>query len=93
VFAIITLSSLILLTFGRQVVIAPRVRRQRFTELGILMIGLLAVSISAFRSSATAPATSTALLFAPLPLLLWAAVRLGLGALTLPFLSLPSSRW
>jgi len=85
VFATITIAPLILLTVAGQVVPARR-GRQRYGELGWLTLGLLAVSFLVFSSYAPGPATSGALLFAPLPLLLWAAVRLGSGGLALSLL-------
>jgi PAS domain S-box-containing protein len=86
VFAIITIPPLTVLTVTGQVVSAPRSPRQRYGELGFLVLGLLAVGIAVFSSTVAGPATSTTLLFAPLPLLLWAAVRLGSGAVALSLL-------
>jgi signal transduction histidine kinase len=86
VFAIITIPPLIVLTVAGQVASAQRGRRQRYGELGFLTLGLLAVGIPVFGWYVPGPATSTALLFAPLPLLLWAAVRLGSGGLALSLL-------
>jgi PAS domain S-box-containing protein len=85
VFAIITIPPLILLTVAGQAVTARR-GRQRYDELGFLTLGLLAVSIAVFSSYDPGPGTSVALLFAPLPLLLWAAVRLGSGGLAFSLL-------
>jgi two-component system, LuxR family, sensor kinase FixL len=85
VFAIITIPPLILLTVAGQAVTARR-GRQQYGELGFLALGLLAVSTLVFSSYTPGPATSGALLFAPLPLLLWAAVRLGSGGLALSLL-------
>jgi PAS domain S-box-containing protein len=83
VFAILTITPLIILTATRQVVTA---RRGRYGELGILTITLLAVEIQVINWRDPSLATSTALLFAPLPLLLWAAVRLGSGGLAISLL-------
>jgi PAS domain S-box-containing protein len=74
-----------LLTVAGQAVTARR-GRQRYGELGFLTLGLLAVSILVFSSYDPGPSTSVALLFAPLPLLLWAAVRLGSGGLAFSLL-------
>ena len=86
VFAILTIPPLIVLTVTGQLVSAQRGRRGRYGELGLLTIGLLAVGIPVFGWNAPGPATPTALVFAPLPLLLWAAVRLGSGGLALSLL-------
>ena len=86
VFAIITIPPLIVLTVAGQVTTPQPGRRRRYGELGFLTLGLLAVGIPVFGWSAPGPATSSALLFAPLPLLLWAAVRLGTGGLALSLL-------
>ena len=50
---------------------------RRYLEFGLLQIGLLLVSIAVFGLEGSDPA----LLYAPLPLLLWAAVRFGLSGL------------
>jgi PAS domain S-box-containing protein len=86
VFAVITIPPLIVLTVAGHVVSAPRRWRQRYSELAFLTLALLAVGIMVFGSSPTGPASSTAVLFAPLPILLWAAVRLGSGAMALSLL-------
>ena len=50
---------------------------RRHAEFGLLLIGLLLVTIAVFGQERRDPA----LLYAPLPLLLWAAVRFGLSGL------------
>ena len=50
---------------------------RRYLEFGLLQIGLLLVSIAVFGQEGSDPT----LLYAPLPLLLWAAVRFGLSGL------------
>jgi PAS domain S-box-containing protein len=60
--------------------------RRRWAELGLITIGLLAVSVPVFVLEASGPGSFPALLFAPLPFLLWAAVRLGPGALSFSLL-------
>jgi PAS domain S-box-containing protein len=52
-----------------------------YVELSLLTIGLFAVGIPAFGWNTPGAESFPGLLFAPLPLLLWAAVRLGPGAL------------
>jgi integral membrane sensor domain MASE1 len=49
--------------------------------------GILAVSFWVFGSQ-TAPGNIPALMYAPLPLLLWAAVRFGSGGLSVCLLSM-----
>jgi PAS domain S-box-containing protein len=54
-----------------------RLTPARLAELGALMIALLAVSIPVFNWQKTGPESIAALLYAPLPFLVWAAVRFG----------------
>jgi PAS domain S-box-containing protein len=54
-----------------------RLSPARLAELGVLMIALLAVSIPVFNWQRTGPESIAALLYAPLPFLIWAAVRFG----------------
>jgi PAS domain S-box-containing protein len=49
----------------------------RFMECGLLFLGLLAVGIVVFEQQNAGPMTAPALFYAPLPFLLWAAVRFG----------------
>src|SRR5579871_95778 len=58
----------------------------RCWEAGILSIGIVAVSFLVFTSQPISPASAPALLYAPLPLLLWAAIRFGCGGLSLSVL-------
>ncbi|HSK18088.1 MAG TPA: MASE1 domain-containing protein [Longimicrobiales bacterium] len=53
---------------------APAVR---YMEGGVLAVAVLTVSVIAFGSQVPGPQTITALVYAPLPLLLWAVVRFG----------------
>jgi len=52
-----------------------RIRRARFLEASLLLLGLLSVSTIVF--SKLAPIADSALLYLPLPFLIWAAVRFG----------------
>ena len=66
---------------------------RRYAEFSLLMLGLLAVGISVFGLDSGSPLRYPALLYTPLPFLLWAAVRFGPGGLcssllTVAFLSL-----
>lgn len=60
--------------------------RARFTEFVLLALGLLACAIGVFGIALRATGNMPALFFAPLPLLLWAAVRFGPGGLSFAFL-------
>ena len=57
---------------------APR----RILEACFLAVGLLAVGYVAFDRLPAGPDTSPALLYAPIPLLIWAALRFGLGGIS-----------
>jgi len=57
---------------------APR----RLLEACALAVGLLAVGYVAFDRAPAGPDTSPALLYAPVPLLIWAALRFGLGGIS-----------
>ena len=57
---------------------APR----RILEAGFLAVGILAVGYVAFDRLPAGPDTSPALLYAPVPLLIWAALRFGLGGMS-----------
>ena len=50
---------------------------KRYFEVGLLVIGLLIVGIVSFSSGTAQADTRHALLYLPLPLLLWAAIRFG----------------
>jgi len=52
---------------------------RRFVEAALLMAGLLTVCVLMFTKGGATPATAVAILYAPLPFLLWAAVRFGPG--------------
>ena len=58
----------------------------RYAEFGLLVVGLFAVGIPVFGWTVAGPGSSPALLYAPLPLLLWAAVRFGPAGVCLSLL-------
>jgi signal transduction histidine kinase len=64
--------------FIRRVRTPPR----RILEACLLATGILAVGWVAFNRSAAGPDTSPALLYAPVPLLIWAALRFGPGGIS-----------
>lgn len=55
------------------------VSTRRYVEAALLMAGLLTVCIFIFTSAGAVPVTAVAIVYAPLPFLLWAAVRFGPG--------------
>src|SRR6516165_2402151 len=57
-------------------------------EAALLAIGTVLVAVVVFGLKAGSPATTPALLYVPLPFLLWAAARFGLGGLSASLLSL-----
>ena len=60
----------------------------RFGEAALLAMGVILVAVGVFGLKDVSPATTPALLYAPLPFLLWAAARFGLGGLSTSLLSL-----
>lgn len=54
-----------------------RVSWKRYFEAGLLALGLLVVGLVSLGSGTAGPDTRPALLYLPLPLLLWAAIRFG----------------
>ena len=60
----------------------------RVGEAALLAIGIVLVAIGVFGLKGVSPATTPALLYAPLPFLLWAASRFGLAGLSTSLLSL-----
>src|SRR5215469_7613677 len=88
IFAIITITPLIVLTRAGQLVGSQYASWRPYAELGLLTLGLLAVAIPVFGWESPWPGNVPALLLATLPFLLWAAVRLGPGSLSLSLLIL-----
>lgn len=58
------------------------VQAARVLECFFLAAGVLTVGIFAFNRAPAGPQTSPALLYAPIPLLIWAALRFGLGGVS-----------
>jgi two-component system, LuxR family, sensor kinase FixL len=56
-----------------------RVTPARLIEAALLGAGILIIGLFAFDNRPAGPGTSPALLYAPIPLLIWAALRFGLG--------------
>ena len=86
VFATLTITPLILLTVAQGTPILRNVSARRFAEFGLLVVGLGAVGVSVFGLEYAGPESYPALLYAPLPLLLWAATRFSLRWLSVALL-------
>src|SRR5688500_2524092 len=56
--------------------------RARFVEAALLGAGTVAVGTFVFDGSPAGPNTSPALLYTPIPFLIWAALRFGLGGIS-----------
>jgi signal transduction histidine kinase len=65
-----------------------RISGSRWGEAALLAVATMLLTVFVFGLQPVSPATTPALLYAPLPLLLWAAARFGLGGLSLSLLSL-----
>jgi len=61
---------------------APRIAPGRILETCALAVGIVVVGWLAFNRLPAGPNTSPALIYAPLPLLIWAALRFGLGGVS-----------
>jgi len=59
-----------------------KTRPTRILEACFLAVGILAVGYVVFGLSPAGPDTSPALLYAPIPLLIWATLRFGLGGIS-----------
>jgi PAS domain S-box-containing protein len=67
-----------------------RVAPARLIEALFLGAGLLMIGVFAFGNPAAGPDTSPALLYAPIPLLIWAALRFGFGGASASMLVITS---
>lgn len=83
----LTLLPIILIGIGRQRAWKRRATPGRLYEAGLLSAGLVAVSIVAFGEPDTELSTLVVRLYAPLPFLLWAAVRFGTKGIALSLLA------
>ena len=86
VFATLTITPLILVAVAGGTTQWRRISPRRYAEFGLLLAGLLVIGIAVFNSQLAGPSSNPALLYAPLPLLLWAAVRFGLSGVCLALL-------
>jgi two-component system, LuxR family, sensor kinase FixL len=78
----IVLVPVILVGAQRLFTIGGRAAPKRILEACFLAAGVLAVGYLAFDLSPVGPHTSPALLYAPVPVLIWAALRYGLGGVS-----------
>jgi signal transduction histidine kinase len=86
VFPTLTITPLIVLTVTSGIGAARELPLRRCVEFGLLAIGFFAVGIPVFGLDVAGPRSYPALLYTPLPFLLWAAVRFGLGGVCLSLL-------
>ena len=86
VFAIVTIPPVIVLAFTGQLVGAQNASWRSHLELALITVGVLVVGIPVFGLEFPGPSNVPALLLAPLPFLMWAAVRLGVGGTGLTLL-------
>lgn len=80
-----------LIVLGRSSI--PAIRQAsvaEWSEAGLLAVGTILASVLAFGVRPVSPAVIPALLYAPLPLLLWAAIRFGPIGLNLSLLAIAS---
>ena len=78
VLASLTLAPLIV-TWQRLDFVIRSISWKRYLEGSLITVGLLIVGLLSLSSQTIAPDTRSALLYLPLPLLLWAAIRFGPG--------------
>ncbi len=71
-----------LLAIGR-----TSIRPTRLLEAGLLTVGILTVGLFAFDRAPAGPENSPALLYTPIPLLVWAVLRFGLGGISAALLA------
>jgi PAS domain S-box-containing protein len=78
----IVLVPVILIGVHQLFVKGARATPLRSLEACLLALGIVAVGYIAFDRLASGPTTSPALLYAPIPLLIWAALRFGFGGIS-----------
>lgn len=86
VLASLTLIPLILTWRGAELSFLKNASRKRYFEAALLAAGLLFVGSLSFSPRAAGPDMRPALLYLPLPLLLWAAIRFGPRGSSVAFL-------
>jgi signal transduction histidine kinase len=86
--AVLTIVPTLVLFFSKDVSRGHRTGPARWAEATLLGSGTVLVAVVVFGLPGVSPANSPALLYVPLPFLLWAAARFGLPGLGLSLLSL-----
>jgi len=92
-FAVLTITPPIVLALAGELVGARRPRGRRYAELAVVIIGLITVGMVVFGRKAPSTDIMPALLVAPLPFVLWAAVRLGPGGVCISLLVVTFVSW
>jgi signal transduction histidine kinase len=90
--AVIVITPTILLAAAGDLAGAQRARR-RYAELALVTLGLFAVGSLVLVRDALRPGIMPALLLAPLPFFLWAAVRLGPGGVCVCLVAVTAMSW
>jgi signal transduction histidine kinase len=92
--AALTIVPIIVLCSPRDISRIRKVNIARWGEVALLTLGTVVVAFLVFGLQDVSPATTPALLYVPLPFLLWAAARFGVAGLSLSLLSLAlTSTW
>jgi integral membrane sensor domain MASE1 len=86
VFAMVTIPPVIVLTFAGQLVGGQHATWRSYLELALITMVVLVVGIPVFGMESPGPTNVPALVLAPLPFLIWAAVRVGVGGTALTLL-------
>jgi PAS domain S-box-containing protein len=86
VFAIVTIPPMVLAAFSGQFVGAQPATGRSYLELALITMGVVIIGIPVFGLETPGLANVPALLLAPLPFLMWAAVRVGVGGTGLALL-------
>ncbi len=86
VFAMVTIPPVIVLAFAGQLVRTQHATWRSYFELALIIMGVLVVGIPVFGLELPGSSNLPALLLAPLPFLMWAAVRVGVGGTGLTLL-------
>ncbi|HEV2730394.1 MAG TPA: MASE1 domain-containing protein [Terriglobales bacterium] len=90
----LTVVPIIVLCRSKDISWIRRVNMARWGEAALLTLGTVVVAFLVFGLQDVSPASTPALLYVPLPFLLWAAARFGLCGLSLSLLSLAlTSTW
>jgi PAS domain S-box-containing protein len=86
VFATLTITPFILVNVARGTPILRDIPPRRYAEFGLIVTGLCTIGYVVFGIEHAGPGSYPALLYAPLPFLLWTATRFGLRPLSLALL-------